>query len=66
MSATFGDVLKFIQARYKNVKVCVKSQDNFCTQITDVISDSREVTPGTLFACITGENSDGHNFVSSA
>ena len=66
MSATFGDVLKFIQARDKNVKVCVKSQDNFCTQITEVISDSREVTPGTLFACITGENSDGHNFVSSA
>ena len=66
MSATFGDVLKFIQARSNNVKACVKSQDNFCTQITEVISDSRDVKPGTLFACITGENSDGHNFVSMA
>ena len=66
MSATFNDVLSFIQARDKNVKVCVKSQDNFSITITDVISDSRDVTPGTLFACIAGETSDGHNFVSAA
>ena len=66
MSITFSDVLKFIQARDKNVKACVKSQDNFSVQISDVISDSRDVIPGTLFACITGENSDGHDFVSKA
>ena len=66
MSVTFRDVLNFIQAKEKNVKACVKSQDNFYVKITDVFSDSREVKPGTLFACITGENSDGHNFVKMA
>ncbi|MBQ7154022.1 MAG: UDP-N-acetylmuramoyl-L-alanyl-D-glutamate--2,6-diaminopimelate ligase [Synergistaceae bacterium] len=66
MSATFGDVLKFIQARGINAKACVKSQDDFFVQIDDVISDSREVKPGTLFACIKGENSDGHTFVKKA
>ena len=66
MSATFRDVLGFVQAKDPSVKACVKSQDDLFTTITDVISDSREVTPGTLFACITGENSDGHKFVSMA
>lgn len=66
MSVIFSDVLKFIQAKDKNVRACVKSQDNFSVPISDVISDSRDVIPGTLFACITGENSDGHNFVSTA
>ena len=66
MNATFRDVLSFIQARDPNVKACVKSQDDFYVDISDVFSDSREVKPGTLFACITGENSDGHNFVSMA
>lgn len=66
MSATFGDVLKFIQAKDASVKACVKSQDDFFVRIDDVISDSREVKPGTLFACIKGETSDGHTFAKRA
>ena len=66
MSATFGDVLKFVQARKANIKACVKSQDDFFVQIDDVISDSREVRHGTLFACIKGETSDGHSYVKAA
>lgn len=66
MSATFNEVLSFIQAKDSNVRACVKTQDGFSVQITDVISDSRDVTKGTLFACITGEHSDGHKFVKSA
>ena len=66
MSATFREVLSFVQARDTNIKACVKSQDDLSITITEVISDSRDVTPGTLFACITGENSDGHNFVKMA
>lgn len=66
MSATFGDVLNFIRAKGKNINVRVNSQDNFNAQISEVISDSRDVKPGTLFACITGENSDGHKFVGMA
>ena len=66
MSATFGEVLNFVRAKGKNIILRVKSQDYFNAQISDVISDSRDVKPGTLFACITGENSDGHKFVGMA
>ena len=66
MSVTFRDVLSFVQAKDPKVKACVKSQDDLSITISDVISDSRDVTSGTLFACITGENSDGHNFVRMA
>ena len=66
MSVNFGDVLNFIRAKGGNPEVRVKSQDNFSVQISEVISDSRDVKPGTLFACITGEISDGHKFVSMA
>ena len=62
MSVNFSEVLNFM--RDKNANVRMKSQDNFFVE--DVISDSRDVKPGTLFACITGEKSDGHKFVKSA
>ena len=65
MSVKFEDVLNFIRA--KNVNVRVKAQDNFCdVEISEAISDSREVKNGTLFCCIKGENSDGHKFVEAA
>ncbi len=66
MSVKFEDVLKFMRAKDESVKACVKFQDNFYVQINDVISDSRDVKPGTLFACIKGEKSDGHEFVRTA
>ena len=34
--------------------------------IGDVVSDSRQVVPGTLFCCIKGETSDGHDYVRAA
>lgn len=66
MSVNFEDVVNFIRAKDKNIKVVVKNQDDRRKKISDVISDSRDVTSGTLFACIKGENSDGHDFVSAA
>ena len=62
MSVNFREVLNFM--RDKNANVRMKSQDNFFVE--DVISDSRDVKPGTLFACIKGENSDGHKFAKNA
>lgn len=65
---TFNDVLNFMRQKNKNIKVCVKNQnqDLNLINISEVISDSREVMPGTLFACIKGENSDGHKFAKIA
>ena len=66
MSVNLEEILSFIRAKGENAEVRVKSQDNFSVQISEVISDSRNVTAGTLFACIKGEVSDGHKFVSMA
>ncbi len=35
-------------------------------RITDVTSDSRAATPGTLFFCVPGGTRDGHDFASEA
>lgn len=35
-------------------------------EILDLTQDSRELEPGWMFACVNGESSDGHDFVSEA
>ena len=35
-------------------------------EITAVVTDSRAVTPGCLFAAIRGERSDGHDYIAAA
>ncbi len=34
--------------------------------VTDIITDSREVTPKSLFICLKGCKSDGHNYIREA
>ena len=36
------------------------------TVVTDVVVDSREAAPGTMFVAIAGERSDGHSFAAEA
>ncbi|MCI8440972.1 MAG: UDP-N-acetylmuramoyl-tripeptide--D-alanyl-D-alanine ligase [Provencibacterium sp.] len=36
------------------------------TPITEICTDSRTVTPGSLFVCIEGERLDGHDFAGEA
>ncbi len=36
------------------------------TELTAVVTDSRKITPGCLFAAIPGERVDGHDFIASA
>ncbi|MEE3419989.1 MAG: UDP-N-acetylmuramoyl-L-alanyl-D-glutamate--2,6-diaminopimelate ligase [Lachnospiraceae bacterium] len=38
-------------------------QGNEDTEITDLVYDSRKVTPGALFICVVGANSDGHTYI---
>lgn len=39
--------------------------NNFA-EITQLISDSRKTGPGSLFACVKGEHSDGHDYAEKA
>ena len=34
--------------------------------VTDVVTDSRKVTPGCVFVCFPGERVDGHNYAAGA
>ena len=38
----------------------------FSGELTDIVTDSRKVTPGCLFAAIRGERADGHDYIASA
>lgn len=39
---------------------CVQGTEEI--EVTEVVYDSRKVTPGSLFICIVGANVDGHDF----
>ena len=38
----------------------------FAGELTEIVTDSRKVTPGCLFAAIRGEHADGHDYIASA
>src|ERR1700722_3600348 len=40
--------------------------DVAATEVTSIEFDSREVTAGSLFFCLPGERSDGHDFAAGA
>ncbi|MGY8714080.1 MAG: Mur ligase domain-containing protein, partial [Verrucomicrobiia bacterium] len=44
----------------------VLSQDDLNTEITDLITDSRRVTPGSAFFAIPGMRTDGNNYLEEA
>ena len=39
---------------------------NMDTEITEVVYDSRKVTPGSLFVAVTGFVSDGNRYIAKA
>ena len=41
-------------------------QGNTDIEISDIIYDSRKVTPNTLFVCLKGYNTDGHQYAKNA
>lgn len=42
------------------------TKGNLDTEITGVYYDSRKVRPGSLFICVRGFKTDGHNYIESA
>ena len=41
-------------------------QGSVDTEVTDIVNDSRKITPGCLFFCIPGAVTDGHKFAAQA
>ena len=41
-------------------------QGSIDTEVTDIVNDSRKITPGCLFFCIPGVVTDGHKFAAQA
>ena len=41
-------------------------QGSIDTEVTDIVNDSRKITPGCLFFCIPGAVTDGHKFAAQA
>ena len=41
-------------------------QGSIDTEVTDIVNDSRKITPGCLFFCILGAVTDGHKFAAQA
>lgn len=39
---------------------------NADTEVSDIIYDSRKITPNSMFVCLKGYNSDGHSYASQA
>lgn len=64
MSVYLYDILDFISKKNPHVSYFVNSNDN--PIINNVSSDSRFLPENTLFCCIKGQKSDGHNFAEFA
>ena len=58
--------LAIVQAlKEKGFKITMDS-NGADPSISDVFSSSQKVTPGSIFCCIQGEKSDGHQYISDA
>lgn len=53
-----------LQELIRGIDCTVMSQDN--PDISDILIDSRKVSPGSLFVCISGTKADGHAFAADA
>ena len=48
------------------IRECTWSGPDGDREITGIQYNSGEVVPGSLFACLRGRNSDGHDFIGDA
>ena len=58
-----GDLLSSSRS---NCKAGVSGGDYETLDLHDLEHDSRHVRPGSIFACVTGDRSDGHDYACAA
>ncbi|MEX2627922.1 MAG: UDP-N-acetylmuramyl-tripeptide synthetase, partial [Ilumatobacteraceae bacterium] len=62
---TIADLYDAIPADLR-VQLARAGPEGASTPVVDATHDSRRVTPGSLFVCVTGAESDGHRFAPEA
>ena len=65
MSVKFAEVLNLAKKLSPELKV-KNIENNLDVLIEHAVSDSRRAESGTLFCCIKGDTSDGHDFIKMA
>ena len=65
MSVKLLDVLNLAKKLDANLQV-KNTENNLDVLIEHAVSDSRRAESGTLFCCIKGEASDGHDYIDAA
>ena len=65
MSVSLGEILAFIRERNSSVEFFAGDFD-LSVQVSNISSDSRFLPEKTLFCCIKGEKSDGHDYAKFA
>lgn len=48
------------------IEYAVNGKISDATAVTDIVTDSRDVTPKSMFICLKGCKSDGHNYIKEA
>lgn len=66
-----GELIRDISCRFCTMRGEVIGDEDYingllCREIPEIANDSRKVTPGSLFFCIEGAVSDGHDYAAKA
>ena len=59
-----SELIRYLEE--SGVNPCIHSRRHDEAEVIDVFSDSRKVSVGSIFCCIRGEKSDGHDYALSA
>jgi len=60
---TFSAIVEALKEKGLKIAANSNGADPF---ISDAFSNSRQITPGSIFCCVQGEKSDGHQYISEA
>ncbi len=64
----FSSLVSLLKKSPLDVRIHSTSDPGYLslTEVNNLVSDSRKVTKGSIFACVEGEHSDGHDFAQAA
>ncbi|MCL1876210.1 MAG: UDP-N-acetylmuramoyl-L-alanyl-D-glutamate--2,6-diaminopimelate ligase [Synergistaceae bacterium] len=61
-----SEIIRYLEESHANPVFKWNAENAPDINVSEVFCDSRKVAPGSIFCCVSGEKSDGHNYISSA